>query len=182
MCLESEDVISVEELEEKYKTDDSLIILLVVKNPDVSLEIHQSLKFASVNRIVDVFNPSCFFNPWNRFSEEFITKNSKHHVTECIEREIYYNKIEGAVAEAGVFKGNTARRINYLFPDRTLYLFDTFEGFLPEEQELDDKRGFHNEKIDFTMTSVELVLSKMPFLQNVIIKKGWFPESAMDIN
>ena len=33
-------------------------------------------------------------------------------------------------------------------------------------------------KIDFTDTSVEIVLEQMPYPQNCIIKKGWFPESA----
>ena len=33
---------------------------------------------------------------------------------------------EAAVAELGVFKGKTASCINRNFPDRKLYLFDTF--------------------------------------------------------
>lgn len=37
--------------------------------------------------------------------------------------------LNGCVAEAGVFQGNFAKVINANFPDRKLYLFDTFEGF-----------------------------------------------------
>lgn len=37
-------------------------------------------------------------------------------------------KIEGNVAECGVFRGDSAKFINYYFSDRKLYLCDTFEG------------------------------------------------------
>jgi len=46
----------------------------------------------------------------------------------CYE-EIAYHKLEGSVAEVGVFRGDFAKRLNLLFPDKKLYLFDTFEGF-----------------------------------------------------
>ena len=36
---------------------------------------------------------------------------------------------KGECAEAGVFEGDFAKWINQYFPDRKLYLFDTFEGF-----------------------------------------------------
>lgn len=42
---------------------------------------------------------------------------------------IYSNNISGCVAEVGVFQGEFASVINKNFPDRKLYLFDTFEGF-----------------------------------------------------
>jgi O-methyltransferase len=48
---------------------------------------------------------------------------------ELIAYEIYANNIEGNVAELGVFRGDFAKFINISFPDRKLYLFDTFEGF-----------------------------------------------------
>ena len=43
--------------------------------------------------------------------------------------EIKRNKVNGNVAELGVYKGDFAKRLNQLFPDKKLYLFDTFEGF-----------------------------------------------------
>lgn len=36
-------------------------------------------------------------------------------------------EIEGNVAECRVFRGDSAKYINYYFPDRKLYLCDTFE-------------------------------------------------------
>ncbi len=183
LCETSDTVISVEEFKKIYAEDPSIMILLVVNSEltEVSVDVHQQLEFADLSRVVDVLNPSCYFNPWNRYSDVFITKNAKHHVTECIEREIYYNGISGSVAEAGVFRGETAKRINYLFPDRKIYLFDTFEGFKESEQKIDDERGMYNKKIDFTDTSEELVMSKLPFPKNAIIKKGWFPETAYGV-
>ena len=41
--------------------------------------------------------------------------------------------VPGAAAELGVYRGSFARCINALLPERTLYLFDTFEGFNPAE-------------------------------------------------
>jgi O-methyltransferase len=43
--------------------------------------------------------------------------------------EIYAGGVPGAAAELGVYRGEFAAEINRLFPDRKLYLFDTFGGF-----------------------------------------------------
>ena len=69
-----------------------------------------------------------------------------------------------------------------LFPDRKLYLFDTFHGFDQRDQRYDDDSEIHNLKLDFSDTSVEMVLEKMIWIQNVIIKEGWFPDSAKGVN
>lgn len=37
------------------------------------------------------------------------------------------------IAELGVFKGDTAWKLNALFPQQRLYLFDTFQGFDPRD-------------------------------------------------
>lgn len=48
---------------------------------------------------------------------------------ELIAEIVNNNKIEGQIAELGVYKGDFSRIINVNFPKKTLYLFDTFEGF-----------------------------------------------------
>ena len=53
----------------------------------------------------------------------------RHKQLELIAHRIYEGDIEGSVAECGVYKGEFAKEINRLFPDRDLYLFDTVEGF-----------------------------------------------------
>ena len=39
--------------------------------------------------------------------------------------------IPGSFAELGVYKGETARMIHLCAPERSLHLFDTFDGFPP---------------------------------------------------
>src|ERR1700730_12705012 len=56
---------------------------------------------------------------------------------ELVCHEINKKNLKGNLAEVGVYKGKFARYINYYFPERVLYLFDTFEGF--------DKRDIINE-------------------------------------
>jgi O-methyltransferase len=53
--------------------------------------------------------------------------------------EIKKRGITGAVAELGVFRGDFAARINSVFPERKLYLFDTFAGF--DERDIAREKG-----------------------------------------
>lgn len=92
--------------------------------------------------------------------------------------------LEGDVAEVGVFKGYFARIINAKFPQSKCWLFDTFEGFDKEEADKERKEG-HCDDIfieTFKDTSVEQVLEKMPYRDNCIIMRGYFPETAYGIN
>ena len=101
---------------------------------------------------------------------------------ELMAREIYRYNIQGSTAELGVFQGNFARRINHYFPDRKLYLFDTFEGFDKRDAEADRRGNFSTATQDFSATSVELVLSKMEHRDNCIVRKGWFPDTTEGID
>ena len=93
-----------------------------------------------------------------------------------IVKEIRYRQLTGNVAELGVFRGEFSKKINYLFPDKTLYLFDTFEGF--SNIDVTNDRELGNEKIHvFKETSEELVLSKMPYQSKCVVKKGYFPDT-----
>jgi len=92
---------------------------------------------------------------------------------------------EYAVAELGVYRGNFAARIQDEFPDKRIYLFDTFEGY-PEKDKLYDiqsnfsKKNIFRKKKDFALTSVPLVLNKMSNPENVTICKGFFPDSVTE--
>jgi O-methyltransferase len=96
--------------------------------------------------------------------------------------EIYEKHIEGCVAECGVYMGNFAKNINKAFPDRKLYLFDTFEGFDEKDVKIDATKGYSSGEQDFSATSIELVLHKMQYPENVIVKKGYFPETVDGID
>ncbi len=89
-----------------------------------------------------------------------------------------------SVAEVGVFRGDFASLINTKFTDKKLYLFDTFDGFDTKEYaEEKIKEGVVAEHVNcFRDTSVELVLKKMPFPEQCIIRKGYFPESAKGLD
>lgn len=88
------------------------------------------------------------------------------------------------MAELGVFQGDFAKHINTLFPDRTLYLFDTFEGFsetdIEKEKAIGTKRIFEC-SYNYSGTSIELVMNKMKNPVKCIIRKGFFPETAKGI-
>ena len=95
---------------------------------------------------------------------------------------IYEQGIPGAVGEAGVFQGEFAKIINEKFPDRKCYLFDTFEGFDAKDVLYEEKYNFSQEEVGhLSMTSENLVLSKMKYVENCIIRKGYFPETAVGI-
>jgi hypothetical protein len=81
------------------------------------------------------------------------------------------------VAELGVYRGDFACAINRNFPARTLYLFDTFEGFTEvdisgENYETDSRAT------NFSDTSINLVMSKMPYPDRIVVKKGHFPQTT----
>lgn len=89
--------------------------------------------------------------------------------------------IEVEVAEAGVFQGDFAECINRCYPNRKLHLFDTFEGFV--DRDIKNEREMSQAKQgDYSNTTVEVVKEKMLYPQNVIIHKGYFPETAKDVN
>lgn len=58
---------------------------------------------------------------------------------------VYRQKLDGDVAECGVFKGGFAGFINEYFPDRELYLCDTFSGF--DERDIETEVVVSNHKI-----------------------------------
>lgn len=87
--------------------------------------------------------------------------------------------VPGAVAELGVYKGTLSALLSGLFPERTLYLFDTFEGFDSRDTLQEQAHGFSNAKDgDFSDTSVEAVMSRLPHPEQVIVRKGFFPQTA----
>ncbi len=100
---------------------------------------------------------------------------------ELVANEINTKNLEGSVAEVGVSRGEFAKWINQVFPNRKLYLFDTFEGFDERDAQIDRAKGYSN-AIEKFPTSIELVKNKMKNPGNCIFRKGWFPESAHGIS
>lgn len=101
---------------------------------------------------------------------------------ELLTKEIYENNIKGEVAELGVYRGDFSKLISDCFPDRKLYLFDTFEGFSENDIPVERDKKLSNVNVGgFGDTTIELVKNKIDKIENIIFKKGYFPESAFGL-
>ena len=87
--------------------------------------------------------------------------------------------IAGSLAELGVYKGTTAKLLHELMPARTLWLFDTFEGF--DARDLAHERRGASEGFRFDDTSLEAVLRHVGASDTVRACKGRFPETAAHV-
>ena len=101
----------------------------------------------------------------------------------------YMKGMNGSIAECGVYQGTFAAYMNKYFYNKQLFLFDTFQGFNSDDVATEialDNSAFTQSlfaKGDlFASTSVSMVLSKMLYPHNCIIKEGYFPDTAEDIH
>lgn len=104
----------------------------------------------------------------------------RHRVFELCVKEIKKRKLEGAVAELGVYRGQFAQYINAAFPDSKLFLFDTFHGFDEKLSQGEIAVGNATETWaeSFKNTSIPEVMGRMAKKENVIVKQGYFPGTA----
>lgn len=93
---------------------------------------------------------------------------------------IHTQSIPGSVAELGVYRGDFAKYIHASFPERSLYLFDTFEGFSEKDKGVEIGGGFSSATEDFSNTSIDLVLKKLEHPEKAIVRAGYFPASIQD--
>ena len=90
-------------------------------------------------------------------------------------------KIAGAFAELGVHKGVTAKAIHFMDVDRKLYLFDTFNGFDPRDLAVESQQEDKFDPSNFSDTEIAQVRTYISGNDNVIFKKGYFPETILDL-
>lgn len=157
-------------------------VFVAISRPFVYDDILEYLKNNGVpeEKVVDV---TCA----TEYMDYFIDRRIEY--IRSYSRFIYDNNVAGNVAECGVYLGNSARHINRYFSDKIMYLFDTFEGFNSKDIQIENKFGndsFKNGRFSeegvFNNTSIEYVIRKMPYKDKIVIKKGYFPESANDIS
>jgi hypothetical protein len=87
------------------------------------------------------------------------------------------SKIDGDVAEVGVYKGGSAKMIAELKGDKKLHLFDTFEGMPEVNSSIDlHKKG------DYKDTSLDSVKNYLSNYKNICFYKGYFPASLAGSN
>ncbi|TWH51782.1 O-methyltransferase [Sporomusa sp. KB1] len=150
---------------------------LFLKNPDriyiAIINKEQSLK---VKVQIEKLGIAAEIIPINAYREIFDLRLAN---LRWIAEEIYEQNTRGAVAELGVYQGDFATEINRLFPDRKIYLFDTFSGF--------DERDINIEKENmlscaeagrYNNTSVTRVLARLPYPGQAVFKAGYFPDTA----
>jgi predicted O-methyltransferase YrrM len=82
------------------------------------------------------------------------------------------SKVPGDAAEVGAFRGGSAKLLAWVAPQRTLHLFDTFEG-LPEPGQEDSKLFRHGQYRASEEETREYLAGC-----NVRIYKGLFPGTA----
>ena len=93
-------------------------------------------------------------------------------------RLVEQERIAGSLAELGVYKGTTAKLLHELMPQRTLWLFDTFEGFDARDLAHEEGAAAKPGGFRFDDTSLEAVLRHVGGGERVRACKGRFPETA----
>ncbi|MEA4807230.1 TylF/MycF/NovP-related O-methyltransferase [Acetobacterium wieringae] len=163
----------------------SIVSGLSVKPPDKLLDDNPEIIWTgslNADAAIDIENQirGLGFGGIIKHASDFKTKyDLRLAELRLIGDEIQKRRIAGAIAELGVYQGKFARELNQNFPDRKLYLFDTFEGFKPEDIAIE--RGLSKAKVgDFSDTSEAAILNQMPFPGQVVILKGRFPETIPD--
>ncbi|MCL1998894.1 MAG: TylF/MycF family methyltransferase, partial [Turicibacter sp.] len=112
-------------------------------------------------------------------SHVFLPVKSRINFLESVGKIFSEQGIDGNLAEGGVFQGEFAKHINRIFPNKTLYLFDTFEGFDERDVTIEAKQNFSPFGVGHLgNTTEEIVLANLPHPEKCVIKKGFFPETA----
>ena len=88
--------------------------------------------------------------------------------------------IKGAIAELGVYQGKTAKLLNQCFPERKLFLFDTFEGFADQDVRTEaEQTGVETTTAHFSTTALDRVRQYLGANNHHIrLIQGYFPESV----
>lgn len=110
---------------------------------------------------------------------------SRYHTIDFIaENIIYKDNINGVIVETGCFKCGMGVYLHKTFPDRNLYLFDSFDGLEP----LGDRQyPFPSDQLDHWFSSpksaCEETLKKFNCDTNKIhIVEGWFKNTTINFD
>lgn len=102
--------------------------------------------------------------------------NTRRDMLVLLLRTILERGVAGDFAEVGVYKGWTARLIHCYAPERTLHLFDTFEGFT-ERSHRAEMASVGTSALAFSDTSLEAVRTLVGEV-NVHYHVGFFPQTV----
>jgi O-methyltransferase len=88
---------------------------------------------------------------------------------------VLVDRIPGALAEVGVWRGRTSAVLHALAPTRRLYLFDTFAGF----PEADLRAGVEDRR--FRNTSEAAVRARIGASPQVVLRPGYVPDTLVGL-
>jgi O-methyltransferase len=89
-------------------------------------------------------------------------------------------QVPGVFVELGVYKGDSARVLHAMDPDRPFHLFDTFSGFTSQDLKMESGEAATYTPDHFADTDVQSVLKRIEGNHNIILHPGYFPDSARD--
>jgi O-methyltransferase len=87
-------------------------------------------------------------------------------------------KIPGAFAEVGVYKGESALILHTMDSEREFYLFDTFTGFPASDLEGETGEAATYTTDNFADTDAGFILEKFENKEKIHFRKGYFPDTA----
>ena len=170
---------------------DNRLVLLTNDNPNIYSELrYQIMQYVEFDKIIDLFSVSMYFDSNVYYEKEYWRSTKSDYfqeprlcMLETAAKEIYINNVKGAIAEFGVYRGEFANYISQCMPDRKLYLFDTFSGF--DNRDIDEKEndfsGQARKYSDLSDTSVEIAVNNIAWRENVVVKQGFFPDTAVGL-
>ena len=121
---------------------------------------------------------------FKKIDSEFVLVSEKSRILflERLSELFQAENITGCVAEGGVFQGEFAKEINRVFCNSDLYLFDTFTGFDERDVLVELNKSYSNSSAGhLNITGEDIVLGKLPYPKKCIMRKGYFPDTAKDI-
>jgi hypothetical protein len=128
------------------------------------------LSILSLNHDVEIIN---LMKKTIKEEQPFVMKPSELFIVYTLAKSQVI--IEGDYAEVGVYKGTTAKMICEAKGEKSLFLFDTFDG-LPEDDKVDKRFKKNMYKSDYYQ-----VVKRLKKYKNVFIYKGMFPQTSYDI-
>ena len=125
---------------------------------------------------------SIYFHLDYQSNMEYLSDYYRYRTFEFVAELINENEIEGSLAEFGVFQGLFSSIISGKFPQKKIFLFDTFEGFESQEAEKEKKKGNCSDSFieSHKNTSIDLMLKNLPYPENAVVCQGLFPGSITD--
>ena len=134
----------------------------------------QRIRWEFLRRITEKWFLTGFWTPDQRQPIVFSGDPVRYGCFMLSFQQILDEGIDGAFAECGVWRGDLSRFIRQTMPDRKLYLFDTIEGFDNRDSDTDGDARFR-------ATSAEGVLERIGDTSDVVVRKGFFPETTVGL-